>query len=383
MATEIIMPKLGQTVEEAKIERWVKKEGEEVKKGDVLLEVTTDKATLEVESFGRGILKKILYGEGETVPVTSVIGFLGDRDEEIPEELISGAKKGGEKKPAPASGGEKPSVEEEKEPEKKAAGIIASPLAKKIAREKGIDLSKVKGSGPRGRITKEDVLSAEKPPAAAPESGIAELTPMRKAIAGQMSRSKREIPHYYLTIEADMSEVLKKKNAGGGVSITDYLISAVAKCLAEHPQMNAHWEDGKIRRFGEVNLGIAVAVPEGLIVPVLRDADKKSVQEISAANKKLAARAKEKKLSQDEFSGGTFTISNLGMYGVDSFIPIINPPEVGILGVGTIKQVPVIIDGNIGIRPVMKLCLSADHRAVDGAAAAEFLKTLVTVLQTP
>ena len=380
MATEILMPKLGQTVEEAKIEKWLKKEGDEVKKGDVLLEVTTDKATLEVESFNKGILRKIIHREGDMVPVTAVIGYLGTKDEEIPEgppdrQQAEREKPEAVKAEAPAEAG--------KEAPAQGGRIAASPLAKKLAAKKGIDLSSVKGTGPGGRITKEDVMAAGTPSAPAKaEAGIVELTPMRKAIAEQMSRSKREIPHYYLTMEVDMSAVLSKKEAGTA-SITDYLIAAVANCLAEFPEMNAHWEDGKIRRFSEVNLGIAVGMDEGLIVPVLRNADRKAVEEISAENKRLAARAREKKLSPDEFSGGTFTISNLGMYKIESFMPIINPPEVGILGVGAIKQVPVVIDGNIGIRPVMKLCLSADHRAVDGAAAAGFLNRLTALLQTP
>ncbi len=380
MATEIIMPKLGQTVEEAKIERWLKKEGDAVKRGEVILEITTDKATLEVESFGSGILKKILYEDGQTVPVTTVIGYLAGKDEEIPDELIAGKGRPSEVKPEPVIS-KTAAVEKTQEPVSAGGRLAASPLAKKVAKEKGIDLSKVRGTGPGGRITKEDVLSAAScAPAGSGEGvGLIELNSMRKAIAEQMSRSKREIPHYYLTMETDMSEVLEKKKSGNA-SITDYLIAAVAKCLAEFPRMNAHWEDGKIRQFSEVNLGIAVAVPDGLIVPVLRDADKKTVEEISVENKRLAARAKEKKLSPDEFSGGTFTISNLGMYKIDSFLPIINPPEVGILGVGAIKQMPVIIDGNISIRPVMKLCLSADHRAVDGAVAAGFLNRLVEIL---
>lgn len=379
MATEILMPKLGQTVEEAKIERWLKQEGDEIKKGDVLLEVTTDKATLEVESFGKGILRKILYNEGDMVPVTTVIGYLGSKDEEIPEAPAAGEKKPEEK---PESAPKAPSAPAQEAPAK-GGRIAASPLAKKLAASKGIDLATVKGTGPGGRITKEDVESAGASAASSKaEFGVVELTPMRKAIAEQMSRSKREIPHYYLSMDADMSAVLAKKEKGKA-SITDYLILAVSKCLSEFPEMNSHWEDGKIRRFAEVNLGIAVGVEEGLIVPVLRNADKKSVEEISAENKRLASRAREKKLSPEEFSGGTFTISNLGMYRVESFLPIINPPEVGILGVGAIKQIPVVIDGNLGVRPVMKLCLSADHRAVDGAAAAGFLNRLIEILQTP
>jgi pyruvate dehydrogenase E2 component (dihydrolipoamide acetyltransferase) len=383
MATEILMPKLGQTVEEAKIERWVKKEGDEVKKGDVLLEVTTDKATLEVESFSKGILRKILYRDGETVPVTTVIGYIGSKDEDIPE-VPSGVSEAAEESSAveetpSVSAPQKSSVKEEAAQEGR---IKASPLAKKLASKKGINLASVRGTGPGGRITKEDVLSAEGGEARTEAvSGVIELSSMRKAIAEQMSKSKREIPHYYVMKDADMSVVLSKK-ADEKASITDYIIHACAKCLVEFPDMNAHWEDGKIRRFSEVNLGIAVGIDDGLIVPVLREAHRKNIGEISSENKRLAGRAREKKLSPDEFSGGTFTISNLGMYKIDSFLPIINPPEVGILGVGSIKQCPVAIDGNIGVRPVIKFCLSVDHRAVDGAVAAGFLNRLAEILQT-
>lgn len=378
MATKILMPKLGQTVEEAKIERWLKKVGDEVKKGDVLLEVTTDKATLEVESFNKGILRKILYEAGETVAVTEVIGYLGDAGEEIPEA------------PAVKAGAEAEKNEPVRPKSAEAAPesgpgrgrVPASPLAKKLAAERGVDINSVRGTGPGGRITKEDVLAfgPEGKPSGAAE-GPVELTPMRKAVAEQMSRSKREIPHYYLTAEADMSGVIAKK-AAGQASITDYIIEAAARSLSEFPDMNAHWEGGKIRRFNEVHLGIAVGLDDGLIVPVLRNADRKSLAEISAENKRLASRARAKKLSPDEFSGGTFTVSNLGMYKVESFLPIINPPEVGILGVGAVREAPVAIDGNIGVRPVMKLCLSADHRAVDGALAAGFLKRLIELLQS-
>ncbi len=381
MATAILMPKLGQTVEEAKIERWLKQEGDEIQKGDVLLEVTTDKATLEVESFSKGVLRKIFYKEGDVVPVKTVIGYLGSKDEEIPEAPPSVQKESLESAPARAEQKEPAPVK--KEASTAGGKILASPVAKKLASQMGIELSSVSGTGPGGRITREDVLAAGGPaePSSEARGKVVELTPMRKAIAGQMSKSKREIPHYYLMVEVDMSAVLEKKKSGAKGSITDYLISAAAKALSEFPQMNAHWEDGKIRQFSEVNLGIAVAMEDGLIVPVLRGADKKSVEEISAEVKRLAGRAKEKKLSPDEFTGGTFTISNLGMYKIESFLPIINPPEAGILGIGAIKESPVIIDGNIGIRPVMKLCLSADHRAVDGAAAAGFLNRLVEILQ--
>jgi len=382
MVTEVIMPKLGQTMEEGKIERWLKKEGDPVKKGEILLEITTDKATLEVESYGSGILKKIIVPEGETVPVTTVIGYVGEKDEALPEapEKGPGEKKTGEKKPELEKQKTGAAVaSEEKGGTAPKEDIKASPLAKKLALQKGVDLSRVKGSGPGGRITKDDVLAAESgEPGAVGTSGI---SPMRKAIAEQMSRSKREIPHYYVTVEVDMSGVAEKKKNLPGISYTHMLIKAVATALTEFPQINAVWEGDGAKTFKEVNLGVAVALEEGLIVPVLRNAAGKSLKEISAMVGELAERAKKKKLKTDEYSGGTFTVSNLGMFGVDNFIPIINPPEVGILGIGAIRDACVAVEGKVEIRPFMKLTLSADHRAVDGAYAGQFLNKIKTILE--
>jgi pyruvate dehydrogenase E2 component (dihydrolipoamide acetyltransferase) len=371
MVTEVIMPKLGQTMEEGKIESWLKKEGDTVEKGDVLLEITTDKATLEVEAYGSGILRKIIVGDGETVPVTAVIGYIADEGEQLPEVP--------EKPKEAISVRTEERVRYEAVPrEQLSAGkrVKASPLAKKIAIEKGIDIGKVKGTGPGGRITKEDVLAV-----ASAGGGAAGLSPMRKAIAEQMSRSKREIPHYYLTAEIDMSEVSKER-ASLSLSFTPIIIKAVAQALSEFPQVNAHWQEGGIKTFPEANIGIAVALEEGLIVPVLRDAWKKTVQEISAEVEGLAVRAREKKLSVEEYAGATFTISNLGMFGIENFVPIINPPQVGILGIGAIEEKCAAVDGKVEIRPRMKLTLSVDHRAVDGVVAAQFLKRLRTILET-
>ena len=359
-------------MEEGKIEKWLKKEGDSVEKGDILLEVTTDKATLEVEAYGSGILRKIVVGGGETVPVTAIIGYIAEEGEQLPEvqekpkeemavKTEERARYEAGPKEEPLSGGK----------------VKASPLAKKIAAEKGVVLGNVKGTGPGGRITKEDVLAA----VSAGGGAAAGLSPMRKAIAEQMSRSKREIPHYYLTAEIDMSEVSKKR-ASLSLSFTPIIIKAVAQALSEFPQVNAHWQSGGIETFPKANIGIAVALEEGLIVPVLRDAQKKTVQEISTEVKSLAARAKEKKLSVEEYAGATFTISNLGMFGIENFVPIINPPQVGILGIGAIEEKCAAVDGKVEIRPRMKLTLSVDHRAVDGAVAAQFLKRLRAILET-
>ncbi len=387
MVTEVIMPKLGQTMEEGKVEKWVKKEGDRVEKGEILLEVTTDKATLEVEAYASGVLRKVLVPAGETVPVTTVIGYIAEENEELPEAPKRPGDVGaglvptlGDHKGRPyASVREPAKLAPVKTGEKPSAGgkVKASPLAKKIAAEKGIDIEKVKGTGPGGRITKEDVLAAVS--GAGVPSG---LSPMRKAIAEQMSRSKREIPHYYVTTEVDMAQVSKKREGLSGISFTHIIIKAVAQTLSEFPQLNAIWQEDGPKTFPEVNIGIAVALEEGLIVPVLRDAGKKTVQEIASGVETLVRKAKEKKLKAEEYSGATFTISNLGMFGIENFIPIINPPEVGILGIGGIQEKCVAIDGKVEIRLRMKLTLSADHRAVDGAYAAQFLKALGSVLET-
>jgi len=378
MVTEVIMPKLGQTMEEGKIARWVKKEGDRVEKGDVLLEITTDKATLEVEAYGSGILRKILAKEGETVPVTQLIGIVAEEGEELPD-----LKR--QEKPETGKTAEKtetPKKQETKSALQAAAASSgkktkASPLAKKIASQKGIDLSALKGTGPGGRIVKEDVLSA------VPGGEPARPSRMREAIAAAMSKSKKEIPHFYLTSEVQMKEVARKRENLEGVSYTHVIIKAVADALSEFPALNATWEDGKIVNPAEIRIGIAVGVEDGIITPVLSKPDKKTLQEISTQTKQIVERAKAKKLSVDEYSNATFTISNLGMFGVESFLPIIIPPQACILGIGTIVQKCVVIDGNIEIGPVMKISLSADHRIVDGIAAATFTQKLTDILENP
>ena len=377
MVTEIIMPKLGQTMEEGKIERWLKKEGDRVEKGEILLEITTDKATLEVESYGSGILRKMIVAEGETVPVTAVIGYIADESEELPEtpgKIPAAAEEAAPHKEGP--------VKEEKKPEavpsKDAGKVKASPLARKIAAEKGIDLSKVEGTGPGGRITKEDVLSGT--PA---EEKLAGLSPMRKAIAETVSKSKREIPHYYLTADIDMTEASKKREKLPDISHTHIIIKAVAQALLEFPQLNASWQEGGIKTFDDINIGIVVALEDGMITSVLRNADKKTIQEISSEAGRLVTKSRERKLTMEEYSGATFSISNLGMFGIESFIPIITPPQACMLGIGGIKEKCVAINGKMEIRPVMKVTLSSDHRVVDGVATAQFMKKLTDILENP
>jgi len=406
MVIEIIMPKLGQTMEKGKILRWLKKEGERVEKGETILEVETDKAVLEVEARGSGILKKILAQEGEVVPVAKVIGYIAEEGEKIPEE----AQKPVTEAPAPT-------METEG-----AREIKASPLAKKIAKEKGIDLTKVVGTGPGGRITEKDVLNylakieASKVatatlPAPAPivapaplkqevtvtmpEAEVFQVLPisgMRSAIAKKMTYSKTNIPHFYISTEVDMTEAARireelipviEAKTGVRLSFTHMIIKAVAMALRDYPQMNSLCDGESIKISKDINIGIAVGLEDGLIVPVLKRADMMDLAQIASATEKLIAKAREKRLSEDEFTGGTFTISNLGVFDVDSFTAIINPPEVAILAVGKIRDKPAVVDGEIKIRKIMNITLSVDHRAVDGITAAKFLGKIKALLEKP
>ncbi|RJS80151.1 2-oxo acid dehydrogenase subunit E2 [Candidatus Bathyarchaeota archaeon] len=398
MVVEVIMPKLGQTMEKGKIVKWLKKEGERVEKGEPLLEIETDKTTLEVEARGSGILRKILAREGEVVPVTKTIGYIAEEGEPLPEEAAPEATA---PTPTPTPKAEAPSVEKPKA----TVRIKASPLAKKIAKEKGVDLTQVTGTGPGGRITKEDVLRylASKAAAVAPappmpvakpaeEVHVIPMTSMRKAIARKMVYSKTNIPHFYISTEVDMTEAVKMRQSlistieaktGVRLSFTHMLVKAAAMALKEFPQINAVYDGENIKLLGDINIGIAVGLEDGLIVPVLKNADKMSLIQIASEASRLIASAREKRLREDEFVGGTFTISNLGAFDVDSFIAIINPPETAILAVGRIKEKPAVVDNKIEIRKMMTLTLSADHRVVDGVLAAKFLQRVKALLEAP
>ena len=381
MITKIIMPKLGETMEEHEIIGWLKQEGEQVEKGEPLFEVITDKVNFEVESPASGFLRKILSNEGDTVAVAETIGYIADSME---EELPQGSEQ--TEAPSPASGEMKK--------------IKASPLARKIAKKRGIDLSRITGSGPGGRITRSDVEDFQAL-VQSPSEGIAPIqTPseviplsgMRKTMAERLSQSKREAPHFYLQTEVDMSDAVKlrknlleeiEKRHGVRLSYTDMIIKSVAQALAEFPMLNATFEGGEIRLSGQVNVGVAVSVEEGLIVPVVREANRKTLGRIAQEKTELIARAKENQLALEDLSGGKFTLSNLGMFDVDGFIGIINPPQVGLLAVGRIKEMPRVIDRQVGIREVMKVSLSIDHRAVSGAYGAQFLSRVKELLEKP
>lgn len=360
MIKEVIMPKLGQTMEEGIIEKWRKKEGEKVEKGDILLDITTDKATLEVESYASGILRKIIHCEGETVPVSQVIAYIGEEDDDVPViESTSGRMK-------------------------------ASPAARRIARENKIDLSLIKGTGPGGRIVEKDVAEFMGKKGGGSKAGRP-LSGIRRIISERMSRSKREIPHYYLSASIDMKDVIrirkefnqKFKDRDLKVSYNDFLIKAAGIAVKEFPSFNMYLEDNLIKERDSINIGLAVSIPEGIIVPVIRNADKLSFFEIVKERQGLVEKARTNKLTPDEYSGGSFTISNLGAYEIESFCAIINPPESAILAVGSIADTPAVVNGEISIRPVMKVTLSLDHRIIDGAIGAQFLQRIKELVETP
>ncbi len=427
MATKVVMEALSPTMEEGRLVEWKKAEGDAVATGDVLAEVETDKAVMELVARADGILLKRVVSDGDTVPVAEVVGWIGAEGEEIP---ASGGKASGgaSAAPAKAKAEAKPNAEPEPEapapapeapkaeavaadespeaapeqapaaPEHAEGGRIkASPVARKMAAERGINLATVAGSGPDGRVIMRDLDGAIAAPAgAAAPTGVGAsvyrdlpLSPMRKTIAKRLVQSIGPIPTFYLTVEVDMErvhearEALLARDEKGKFSFNDVIIRASAEALTRHPFVNAWWMDDKIRQWQDVHVGVAVAVEEGLITPIIRHADRKSLREIAAEVRELAGRAKAKKLAPGEYTGATFTVSNLGMFGIDDFTAIINPPEVAILAVGRIEPKPVVMGGEVVVRRRMRMTLSCDHRVVDGATGAQFLKTLVEMLENP
>jgi len=382
-----------------KIISWLKKQGEKVDKGKPIVQVETQKLTAEIEAPENGILAKILANEGDEIPVLQTIAIIAT-PEELPNidsfsrELLSAA-------PAIEKAEElrKPTGNISDMLEKPAARIPISPLARKLAREHGIDPMKIKGSGLGGRITRDDVMEQTKERTAtahlAPKLEHAKLIPistMRKAIAEQMSYSAKTAPQVTVTTEVDVSEVVRLREKllpdleaaiGVRLSYTDILVKVVAMALRQQPIFNSTLDGDLIRLIDEINVGVAVEVEEGLIVPVVRDADRKTLSEIAKSTKQLIDGAREGKLSSSQLTGSTFTITNLGSYGVEVFTPLINPPETAILGVGRILEKPVVSNGEVKIRPMMYLSLSFDHRVIDGALAARFLQTIRQTLQDP
>jgi len=407
----ITMPRLSDTMEEGTVASWLKKIGDSVSEGDILAEIETDKATMEFESFYEGTLLYIGVQEGETAPVESLLAIIGPAGTDV-SGLTTG---GGVPAKATATPAETPKQETKAEVVAPVAAsntsggrILASPLAKKIAADKGIDLSQVSGTGENGRIVKSDVEGFKAAPVAAPassskvsESAPAVYTPvgeevfeetknsnMRKAIAKSLGKSKFTAPHYYLSIEVDMDGAIasrKKINEVPDVKVSfnDLVVKACAMALQKHPQMNTQWQDNVTRYAKHIAIGVAVAVEDGLVVPVLPFTDQMTLSQIGANVRSLAGKAKNKKLTPAEMSGSTFTVSNLGMFGITSFTSIINQPNSAILSVGAIVQKPVVKNGEIVVGNTMALNLACDHRTVDGATGAMFLQTLKTYLENP
>jgi pyruvate dehydrogenase E2 component (dihydrolipoamide acetyltransferase) len=389
MPNEVKLPRLGQGMEAGTIVKWLKSEGDEVEKGEPLYELDTDKVTQEVESDFAGTLLKIAIAEGE-VPVGKTIGVIGEQGEEFAIAEPEAAEKVSE---------EEPKAAEEPEPEKAPAPspardgrVKASPLARRIARERGIDLAAVRGTGPEGRIVAEDVERAEAAPAPAPavvpagEVERRELTSIRRTIAKRLTEAWT-IPVFQLQASADMTRVnalvAHLRETGQHVTVTDVLVKLSAAALMEHREVNAEWTDDAILLHPNANVGIAVAAPQGLVVPVIRGAERLRLAEISAARSDLVGRAREAKLTREDMEGGTFTISNLGMFAVESFTAVLNPPQAAIVAVGATEDRVVAVDGEPAVRPMLTLVATFDHRAVDGAPAAGFLQTLKSYLEEP
>jgi len=423
MSTNILMPALSPTMTEGKLSRWLKKEGEAVKSGDVLAEIETDKATMEVEAVDEGYLAKIVVPDGtEGVAVNAVIGVLTEEKGGAVDAPPAEPKE----TPAPAAPKAAEPPKEVPTPVQKTAAapsaehedrIFASPLARRMAKQSGIDLASLKGSGPGGRIVKADIDAAGSKPAApapaaapaaapAPKPAPAPAAPvsaphkaipnssMRKIIAKRLLESKQTVPHFYLTQNIEIDALLKLRAelnaqspkdgpAAFKLSVNDLVIKACAVALRRHPRVNSTYTEAAILQYDDVDISIAVAIPDGLITPIIRKADQLGLAAISAAMKDLGARAKSGKLKPDEYQGGGFSISNLGMFGIPEFSAIINPPQSAILAVGAGEQRAVVKAGAIAIATIMTVTLSCDHRVVDGALGAEFLATLKTIIESP
>lgn len=397
MATDVIMPQMGFDMEEGTVVRWLKAEGDHVDRGEPIVEVETDKATVEVESFASGLLRRIVVTEGVTVPVGQIIGIIGAADEEIPSPLrkeYQGESPSQSPTPAEAPTPAPESPPAETFPAPKSDRVLVSPLARRIAEEKGIDLTKVTGTGPKGRITKEDVLAAEVAPAPTPApltaGNVVELSRMRQTIARRMTQSKQEMPHFYVTASIDMTKAMALREelndlwAGEArLTVNDLIIKASALALAKFPAFNSHYADGVIRQGPAINIGVAIALEDGLIAPAILDCGSKDLKEISVASRDLSARARNGVLRPEEYTEATVAISNLGMFQVDSFIAIINPMQSASIAVGSVTKQPVVRNGQITVADIMQCTISADHRVVNGAEAAQFVNEIKACLEKP
>ncbi len=465
MATKVHMEALSPTMEEGQVVKWLKEEGDAVTQGDVLAEIETDKATMELVARGDGVLRRILAAEGVAAPVGDVIAIIAAGDEDIAalvEGLGGGAGPGeaaGEAEAAAAPGaaaaaeGTAPAGGAAAAPAAAAAAttaaatsapaataaasaaaatptpprgrLKASPLARRLAGELGLDLRAVQGSGPGGRVIRRDVEGAAAAAASAPAAAAAPtpapaaatapgaaaampaahvppaasgadyedipLSQMRKTVARRLTESLGPVPHFFLTVDVDMTRALAARGRvnemlatrGAKASLNDMVVKAAAVALTHHPNCNAWWQGDSIRRFNRVHIGVAVAVPDGLITPVVTDAHAKGLGQISAEVRELAGRARDKKLQPHEYTGSTFSISNLGMFGIEEFTAVINPPEAGIIAVGAVEERPVAVDGEVVVQPRMRITMSCDHRVIDGAQGAAFLSTLKSFLEEP
>jgi len=453
MATKVTMEALSPTMEEGRLVKWTKNEGDQVKSGDVLAEVETDKAVMELVARGDGVLRKRLANEGDASPIGTLLAVIAAPDENIDSIVGSAVQAAASAAPAatatqsappapsatPAPSPAQSQTAASTPPPQKAAAPPSvapprpaaprppappaaprgngsaqpaapsapggrqrsSPLARRLANEKGIQLGAVQGTGPGGRIVKRDIENAKAAGAAAGRSAAADrlategdfkdvpLTQIRKTIARRLAESNGPVPTFFLTAEydatrgAELRTQLLEMGEQYKVSFNDIVIKAVALSLAEHPEVNAHWLGDKIRHFNRIHVAMAVAVEDGLITPVLFDADRMTLWEISEKARELAKKARERRLMPEEYTGATFTVSNLGMFGIDQFTAIINPPEAGILAIGGVEEKPVVIEGQLEVRQRMRVTMSCDHRAVDGATGAKFLQTLKRYFENP
>jgi pyruvate dehydrogenase E2 component (dihydrolipoamide acetyltransferase) len=436
MATQVIMPKLSPTMEEGQLSRWLKKEGDKVSMGEPLAEIDTDKATMEMQALGNGVLRKILIQEGESAPLGQLIAIIGEPDEDISSIATEAPVAAPAEAAAPPSEkkeeAEEPKPAKAAEPETSAGGngskasvtapqpatgrLIVSPLAARMAAESGIDLRSVNGSGPGGRIIKRDVEeligqqgSAVQPAVPAKQTHLRAVgspaqkstiaaasayhdepaSEMRRTIAKRLVTSLGPVPHFFLTTEIEMDRAAEMRSGINTldpelkISINDIIIKVAAAALLQHPQVNASFQDKVVRYYEHADIGVAVAIEDGLITPIIRAADQKSLSEIASEVRELAGRARERKLKPEEFMGASFSISNLGMFGIDEFTGVINPPEGAILAIGAMSPRPAVRDNEIVVRQMMRVTMSCDHRVIDGATGAKFLQTFKKILENP
>jgi pyruvate dehydrogenase E2 component (dihydrolipoamide acetyltransferase) len=403
LATTVVMPQMGYDMQEGTLVRWLKQEGEEIQRGEPIAEIETDKAVVEMEAYSSGIVLKTVVPEGATVPVGQAIAFIGEAGEAIPENGPA-AKAEVEAQPGATVAQQEEVTRSSEAPA--STQIKASPMARRLAEEKGMDLAKATGTGPGGRITKDDILAYEAGvPETVPASSLREKAPtppdgpngdlvplsrMRQAIARRTAQSKREVPHFYVTADVDMTLAMTLRGqlndtlkGEARVSVNDLIVKACALALVKLPTFNASFEGDYMRMNSEINVGVAVAVEQGLLVVSLGDCRDKSVVDISKTSKEVVERAQSGVMREEDYTGSTFSISNMGMFDVDSFSAIIYPPQAAVIAVGTVRKQPVVLDDQITIAQVMKATLSTDHRVADGAQAAQFLVEIKRVLENP